>query len=133
MARRTRLLRQGGRPVSQRVVVVHTTGFGLPFGFLRPHPLRLATDRWPGEAPGVTGIDNSAEQLRTAARLADQHGVELELIHGNAETVPMPDSSFDLAISEYGAAIWVRSWFKTPNHRSERSVHRKANRRTTLQ
>ncbi len=55
----------------------------------------------------VTGIDNSAEQLRTAARLASEHGVELELIHGNAETVPLPDASFDFAISEYGAAIWA--------------------------
>ena len=55
----------------------------------------------------VTGIDNSAEQLRTARRLAEQHGVALELIHGNAEAVPKPDESFDFAISEYGAAIWA--------------------------
>lgn len=55
----------------------------------------------------VTGIDNSAEQLRTAARLAQEHGVALELIHGNAEAVPRPDESFDFAISEYGAAIWA--------------------------
>ncbi len=27
-------------------------------------------------------------------------------IHGNAEAVPLADASFDLAISEYGAAIW---------------------------
>jgi SAM-dependent methyltransferase len=55
----------------------------------------------------VTGIDNSLEQLRTAERLAQQHGVDLELIHGNAEAVPKPDESFDFAISEYGAAIWA--------------------------
>ena len=55
----------------------------------------------------VTGIDNSAEQLRTAQRLSEQHGVALELIHGNAEAVPKPDDSFDFAISEYGAAIWA--------------------------
>ena len=28
------------------------------------------------------------------------------LIHGNAERVPRPDASFDIAISEYGASIW---------------------------
>ena len=28
------------------------------------------------------------------------------LIHGNAEQVPLPDDSFDLAISEYGASSW---------------------------
>lgn len=55
----------------------------------------------------VTGIDNSEEQLKTAARLAKHHRIDLELIHGNAETVPKPDESYDFAISEYGAAIWA--------------------------
>ena len=54
----------------------------------------------------VVGIDNSERQLATARRLSAEHGIEIELIHGNAETVPYPDSSFDFAISEYGAAIW---------------------------
>ncbi len=54
----------------------------------------------------VVGIDNSELQLETARRLARQHGVALTLIHGNAETVPCDDASFDFAISEYGAAIW---------------------------
>ena len=30
----------------------------------------------------------------------------MELIEANAEDVPLPDASFDLAISEYGASIW---------------------------
>ena len=34
-------------------------------------------------------------------------GSTFPLIHGNAETVPLPDASFDLAISEYGASIWA--------------------------
>lgn len=55
----------------------------------------------------VTGIDNSERQLATAARLAAEHGVDLELIHGNAEQVPKPDASYDFAVSEYGAAIWA--------------------------
>ena len=54
----------------------------------------------------VVGIDNSEQQLATAARLAAEHGVPLTLHHGNAESVPYPDRSFDFAISEYGAAIW---------------------------
>jgi len=53
------------------------------------------------------GIDNSAKQLETARRLQIEHGLDFPLIHGNAETVPYPDASFDLAISEYGAAIWA--------------------------
>ncbi len=62
----------------------------------------------------VTGIDNSEEQLKTAARLATQHEVSLELIHGNAEAVPKPDSSYDFAISEYGAAIWADPYVWIP-------------------
>ena len=54
----------------------------------------------------VTGIDNSAEQLRTARRLQKEHSLHFPLIHGDAEHVPLPDGSFDLAISEYGASIW---------------------------
>ncbi len=52
------------------------------------------------------GIDNSEAQLRTARRLQREHGLEFPLLHGNAETVPLPDASFDLVISEYGASIW---------------------------
>jgi SAM-dependent methyltransferase len=52
------------------------------------------------------GIDNSAGQLATARRLQAEHGLEFPLLHGNAEHVPYPDASFDLAVSEYGAAIW---------------------------
>jgi len=53
------------------------------------------------------GIDNSAAQLATARRLQQEHGIEFPLLHGNAEAVPYPDGSFDVAISEYGAAIWA--------------------------
>ena len=55
----------------------------------------------------VVGIDNSAAQLATARRLQREHGLSLTLIHGNAEQVPYPDASFDLAISEYGACLWA--------------------------
>ena len=55
----------------------------------------------------VTGIDNSAEQLKTARRLQDEHDLHFPLIHGNAEDTGLPDASFDLAVSEYGAAIWA--------------------------
>ena len=54
----------------------------------------------------VTAIDNSAQQLATARRLAQQHGLPIDWLHGNAERVPSADASFDFAISEYGAAIW---------------------------
>jgi ubiquinone/menaquinone biosynthesis C-methylase UbiE len=53
------------------------------------------------------GIDNSAKQLETAARLQREHRIDFPLIHGNAERVPLPDASFDFAISEYGAVLWA--------------------------
>ena len=53
------------------------------------------------------GIDNSPKQLETAHRLQDTHDLHFPLLLGNAEQVPLPDASFDLAISEYGAAIWA--------------------------
>jgi ubiquinone/menaquinone biosynthesis C-methylase UbiE len=52
-------------------------------------------------------MDNSEEQLKTARALQAEHGLEFRLIHGNAEAVPLPDASFDLAISEYGVSIWA--------------------------
>ena len=55
----------------------------------------------------VVGIDNSASQLETARRLQREHGIEFPLIHGNAERVPYPDASVDVAISEYGASLWA--------------------------
>ncbi len=62
----------------------------------------------------VVGIDNSEQQLTTARRLAERHGVGLQLHHGNAEAVPEPDGSFDFAISEYGAAIWCDPYVWIP-------------------
>lgn len=54
----------------------------------------------------VVGIDSSERQLETARRLQREHGLEFPLIHGSAEAVPVADSSFELAFSEYGASLW---------------------------
>jgi SAM-dependent methyltransferase len=52
------------------------------------------------------GVDNSEAQLATARSFQQEFGLDFPLLHGNAEEVPYPDESFDLAISEYGASIW---------------------------
>ncbi|WP_436794462.1 class I SAM-dependent methyltransferase [Actinospongicola halichondriae] len=62
----------------------------------------------------VVGIDVSEGQLATARRLAAEHGVDLTLHHGSAETVPEPDASFDFAFSEYGAALWCDPYVWIP-------------------
>jgi predicted RNA methylase len=43
----------------------------------------------------VVGIDNSARQLETARRLADEYGVDVTLHHGIAEDTPEPDDAFE--------------------------------------
>src|SRR5256886_15953937 len=35
-----------------------------------------------------------------------EFGLGLEFIEASAEAVPLPDASFDIAFSEYGASIW---------------------------
>jgi SAM-dependent methyltransferase len=52
------------------------------------------------------GLDNSAAQLATAARLQDRFGLRFPLIHASAEQVPFAGATFDLVISEYGASNW---------------------------
>jgi SAM-dependent methyltransferase len=54
----------------------------------------------------VVGVDVTEEQLDTAQRMQREHGLEFPLVHASAEDVPLPDESFDLAVSEYGASIW---------------------------
>ena len=53
------------------------------------------------------GLDSSPAQLATAKRLQQKHDLEFPLIHGIAERLPFRDATFDLVISEYGAALWA--------------------------
>ena len=55
----------------------------------------------------VVGIDNSPKQLETARILQGEFGLDFPLHLGNAEATPFEDASFDIAISEYGAALWA--------------------------
>jgi SAM-dependent methyltransferase len=60
------------------------------------------------------GLDSSAAQLATAAGLQERFGLRFPLLHASAEQVPLADASFDLAISEYGAAIWCDPYVWIP-------------------
>ena len=62
----------------------------------------------------VVGVDVTPAQLATAREMDEQFGLGLELIEANAEAVPLPDGSFDLAISEYGASIWCDPYLWIP-------------------
>jgi SAM-dependent methyltransferase len=52
------------------------------------------------------GVDLSDNQLATASAMQREFGLRYPLVQANAEQVPLRDGSFDLVISEYGAAIW---------------------------
>ena len=60
------------------------------------------------------GIDITEAQLDTARRLQREHGLDFPLIRAGAESVPLPDGSFDLALSEYGASIWSDPYLWVP-------------------
>ena len=53
------------------------------------------------------GVDPTPAQLTTARRMQAETAIEFPLVEAAAEAVPLPDASFDLAISEYGASIWA--------------------------
>ncbi|MFC4044541.1 class I SAM-dependent methyltransferase [Dactylosporangium siamense] len=52
------------------------------------------------------GVDVTPAQLDTARRCQEQFGVSFPLIEADAQDVPLPAASFDLAVSEYGASLW---------------------------
>jgi SAM-dependent methyltransferase len=52
------------------------------------------------------GLDVTPAQLETARRMMAETGIEFPLVEADAEDVPLPDESFDVALSEYGASIW---------------------------
>jgi SAM-dependent methyltransferase len=54
------------------------------------------------------GVDPTPAQLATARRMMDETGIRFPLVEAPAEAVPLPDASFDLAISEYGASTRTR-------------------------
>jgi Methyltransferase domain len=114
-------------PLGEPVVVDDTCSEhflrGLPGA--RRHRLRRAnTDQDPkwraaaisaGLARGglyPVAVDFSTEQLQTAERYQPKHGVSFELVLATAESLAYDDTSFDLAVSDYGTSLWCdhRRW-----------------------
>jgi len=58
------------------------------------------------------GVDPTPAQLETARRMQQETGIDFPLVEAAAESVPLPDASFDLVVSEYGASLWAdpRKW-----------------------
>lgn len=62
----------------------------------------------------VVGIDNSPVQLASARVFQHEFRLDFPLIHASAEAIPVRASSFDVAISEYGASIWADPYLWIP-------------------
>ena len=53
------------------------------------------------------GVDPTPAQLATARRMMELTGISFPLVEAPGERVPLPDASFDLAVSEFGASLWA--------------------------
>jgi SAM-dependent methyltransferase len=53
------------------------------------------------------GVDVTPAQLATARRMQEKTGIAFPLVEADAGDTGLPDASFDLAVSEYGASLWV--------------------------
>ena len=53
------------------------------------------------------GVDPTAGQLRIARQFQEEFDLPFPLVLAAAEQVPLRSQTFDLVISEYGAAIWA--------------------------
>ena len=78
------------------------------------HRLLLGVDGAAWRARGRPGQLLDSSPPRAVAARAH---VPFPLIHGDAEHAPFRDASFDLAISEYGAAIWCDPYRWIPKRR----------------
>ena len=55
----------------------------------------------------VVRVDPTPAQLETARRMQRETGIDFPLVEAVGEDVPLPDESFDLVVSEYGASLWA--------------------------
>jgi SAM-dependent methyltransferase len=60
------------------------------------------------------GLDLSERQLEHARRLMAEAGVDFPLVHGSAESVPLPDASFDIVFCDHGAMSFADPYRTVP-------------------
>lgn len=60
------------------------------------------------------GLDPTPQQLSTAQLFQKEFGIRFPLVQAPAERLPFPDRSFDVVLSEYGAAIWADPYMWIP-------------------
>lgn len=60
------------------------------------------------------GLDLSERQLEHARRLMAEAGVDFPLVHASAESVPLPDASFDFVFCDHGAMTFSDPYRSVP-------------------
>jgi len=60
------------------------------------------------------GLDLSERQLDHARRLMAEAGVAFPLVHASAESVPLPDASFDIVFCDHGAMTFADPYRTVP-------------------
>ncbi len=60
------------------------------------------------------GLDLSERQLEHARRLMTEAGVDFPLVHGSAESVPLPDASFEIVFCDHGAMSFADPYRTVP-------------------
>jgi SAM-dependent methyltransferase len=95
--------------------------FGVPESVARLLPTDLAgrdvvelgcgtgyVSAWLAQRGAVpVALDPTPSQLGIARRMQQEQGPRFPLVQAAAEQVPLRSGAFDVAISEYGAAIWA--------------------------
>lgn len=59
------------------------------------------------EGARMVGLDNSARQLEHAREAMAGAGVDFPLVHAAAESIPLPDASFDVVFCDHGALTFA--------------------------
>ncbi len=62
----------------------------------------------------VVGLDNSERQLEHARHLMAERGIDFPLVHSSAESVPIPDASFDVVFCDHGAMSFADPYLVVP-------------------
>ena len=61
---------------------------------------------WLGWAPARSPSTSHRPSSRPLRAARNTSGLTFPLVEASAEDVPLPDDSFDLVVSEYGASVW---------------------------
>jgi SAM-dependent methyltransferase len=60
------------------------------------------------------GLDNSEARLAYAREAVERDGLDVRLLHASAESVPLPDASFDLVMADWGAPTFADPYLLVP-------------------